>query len=488
MSHMPQAYSESPSLSRRLVADQRGVTAIITALGLVVLMGFAGAAIDVGAWLNAVRGLQSAADQGAYSAADAAGVTGCSSTTATTQATAIVAAHGYVNGVNGVVVNINCNSGNATFTVKVSQLQPMWFTHLFLTNPPTASASATAQLASQVSDMCILALDGLHYDYTGAQYAAGVDADAADLNGNVTLNVNCGIAVDSTNSQAFGVGGSATVSVTDVYLAGDDQGTPSGHGSLTTTHSMGAAPATGGTCYSGGDCLAHQIPVEDPYASTRSMATLANSPATGGTCVAGTPATLKKVKTTGSLNPGVYCGGLTLGPTSGSATITLSPGVYYIVGGLLDITANANVIAHGVTFVLTGNNSLAPGAGYAMLYVEANASLDLIAPTTGPTAGMAFWQDASAPFASNSSCGNGNAQNKIKGGANMKITGAIYFPNQSICYNGNSSTTLGAAGACTQLIARTLDFTGNSSIRGDTTSCGGTGITAISTPTPKLIN
>jgi Flp pilus assembly protein TadG len=490
MAHMREASSASPRLIRRLHRDERGVTAIVTALGLVVLMGFAGLAVDVGAWLAALRGLQSAADQGAYSAAGAAGQNGCSSTTATSQATAIVAAHGYINGQSGVTVAISCNSSNSTFKVTVSQLQPMWFTHLFLSTAPTASASATAQLAGQVSDMCILALDGLHYDYSGGQYAAGVDPDAADLTGNVSLDVNCGIAVDSSNTQAFGVGGSAVVSVTDVYLVGDDQGTPSGHGSLTTKNAAYSSPVNGKSCYSGGACLANQIPVEDPYSTTRTMSTLANSPVNGGSCTF-VPNPVKSVTNSGTtLNPGTYCGGLTLGSNGSghNVNITLTSGTYYIVGGTLTINASANVTANGVTFVLTGNNSLAPGAGYATVKINGGAALSLIAPTTGPTAGMALWQDAGAPFASNATCGNGNAQNKINGGSLQLITGAIYFPNQSVCYNGNSSTTLGAAGSCTQLIARTLDFTGNSKIRGDNTSCGGTGITAISIPTPKLIN
>src|SRR5437773_60978 len=76
-----------PRLASQLAADQRGVTALVTVLGLVVLLGFAGLAIDVGNWLNATRSVQSAADQGAYSAAAAASTNGCPNTTATTQAT-----------------------------------------------------------------------------------------------------------------------------------------------------------------------------------------------------------------------------------------------------------------------------------------------------------------------------------------------------------------------------------------------------------------
>ena len=50
-----------------------------------------------------------------------------------------------------------------------------------------------------------------------------------------------------------------------------------------------------------------------------------------------------------------------------------------------------------------------------------------------------FFQDRNAPYSSNTNCGNGNAQNKVNGGSGQLITGAIYFPNQSVCFTGNSS-------------------------------------------------
>ena len=108
--------------------------------------------------------------------------------------------------------------------------------------------------------------------------------------------------------------------------------------------------------------------------------------------------------------------------------------------------------------------------------------MNLSAPTSGPTGGMAFFQDRNAPFSANSNCGNGNAQNKINGGSGQLITGALYFPNQSVCFTGNSATT--GVGKCTQLIARTIDFTGNSDVR---LSCAGTGITPMSVLVPTLI-
>ena len=116
---------------RRLASDRSGVTAIVTGIGLTMLLGFAGAAVDVAYWLNATRGLQSAADQAAYSAAVAAGSSGCSGTTYAQQARAVAAARGYIDGQNATVA-VTCRSSDASFTVQIDQDQPLWFTHLFL--------------------------------------------------------------------------------------------------------------------------------------------------------------------------------------------------------------------------------------------------------------------------------------------------------------------------------------------------------------------
>ncbi len=444
------------TFATRLAADRRGLTAVITGMALTALCGFAGTAVDVAVWLNAARGMQAAADQAAYSAAVAAGTSGCSAQAATDQATAIAAARGYTNGVKNTTVTITCSPAASTFTVKIAQVQPLWFTGLFLKRAPTAAAQATAQLAGQVSDLCVLALDGTNV----AAAQIGSDPDATYLTGNTTLNLHCGIAVDSSNLSSFSVGGSATVTATDVYLVGDDQGSPSGHGSLTTSPTAN-------------NILKYKPPVIDPYAG-RTIPTLY---ACDHTNYAQTNA-----NTTTTLNPGVYCGGITLG-SSGSGhnvTINLNPGVYYVVGGSLTINASANVTGTGVTFVLTGNTL--GQSSYATLKINGGAEVTLSAPTTGATGGMAFFQDRNAPFSSNATCGNGGAQNKINGGSSQLITGAIYFPNQSICFNGNSSTS--GAGQCTQIIGRTLDFTGNSDVK---LSCAGTGVSALSVLVPQLV-
>src|SRR5579863_7534529 len=169
-------------LTGRLAADRRGVTALITGLSLTLLFGFAGVATDIANWLNATRGMQAAADQAAFSAALAAGTNGCT-LGARLQARAVAAARGYQNNVNNTTVGVTCNSSASTFTIAITQKQPMWFANLFLSTAPTASAKATAQLASRVSDVCVLALDGTNV----AAAQIGSDTDITELGGNATL-------------------------------------------------------------------------------------------------------------------------------------------------------------------------------------------------------------------------------------------------------------------------------------------------------------
>jgi hypothetical protein len=88
----------------------------------------------------------------------------------------------------------------------------------------------------------------------------------------------------------------------------------------------------------------------------------------------------------------------------------------------------------------------------------------LTAPTTGSTAGLAFFQDRNAP--------QGSANN-FSGGTGQNITGAIYFPNEGISYTGSTSTS---GAKCTQLIALTLSFSGSSTFN---SNCTGTGVKSI---------
>jgi len=437
---------------RRLASDRSGVTAIVAGLGLTVLFGFAGAAVDVAYWLNATRGLQSAADQAAYSAAVAAGSSACSSTTYAQQARAVAAARGYIDGQNATVA-ITCRSSDATFRVQIDQGQPLWFTRLFLSSAPQATASATSQAAAKASDLCVLALAGTNVD----EGVIGTDTSAFWLNGNASAALHCGVAVDSSDNASLSTGGTAALSATGLYLVGDMQGSPSGSSTIATTPTAN-------------NILKSQIAVADPYAGRMIPAYTS--------C---TSYAMTTRSSSGTINPGVFCGGLTIGGNAPS-NLVLAPGTYFIVGGNLEFSSKVTATSTGgVTFVLTGDAAHPTGSAT----INGNANVTLSAPTTGPTGGMLFFQDRNAQFTAGggtSSCGSGASQNKINGGSGQLLTGALYFPNQSLCYGGNSSTS--GAGKCTQIIARQISFTGSSDVK---LSCAGTGVEPITVTSPQVI-
>ncbi|MEO0493647.1 MAG: Tad domain-containing protein [Actinomycetota bacterium] len=115
---------------RRRTLRDRGYAAIMTALVLVPLMGFAGFAVDVGAWYARASELSRAAD-----AASLAGVVwqpdfGRAETAAREEA----ARNGFTHGVDGIEVNVS-NTGNNELRVEIIDTSvDMYFAGLFLDN------------------------------------------------------------------------------------------------------------------------------------------------------------------------------------------------------------------------------------------------------------------------------------------------------------------------------------------------------------------
>src|SRR5439155_10845839 len=101
--------------------------------------------------------------------------------------------------------------------------------------------------------------------------------------------------------------------------------------------------------------------------------------------------------------------------------------------------------------------------------ISGGAVMNITAPTSGTTKGIALYQDRNAPTTGSDSLGGGSSQN---------INGAIYFPNQTVTYAGNSSS------ACTQLVAWKMKFTGNASFNN---TCSAYGTAAIGPSSIKVV-
>ena len=416
---LPALYRSSCLTLTRLRRDRHGIIAIATGLTLTALVGFAGLAVDVGAWHVTQRRMQDAADDAAFSAAVAAHAGG----TPIASAKGITASAGFIDGQNGVTVVVNnpptqgryAGNGNG-WEVVITQPQERWFASLYLSSPPVASARAVAHSQAGNSPYCVLALN---QSGTGVKVSGSA---AVSLSG-------CSMQVNSTGRSALNVGGNSqlyadTVSVTGDYVVGSSA-------QLLTTDPIDGPGAE---------------PIPDPYANVQ-------IPSYSG-CDGGNHTV---VSATVTLQPGVYCDGLKVNST---AVVTLSPGIYIIDRGSFSVAGGAVVSGTGVTIVLTSSTS----SNYATVTVNGGSTVNLTAsaPST-PTAGLVFYEDRRAPS---------SATATLNGGSGQSYSGALYFPSTSLTYSGNSG-----ASACTQVVAGAIVYTGNTTT---SSNCTNTGVATIS--------
>jgi hypothetical protein len=371
--------------------------------------------------------MQAAADAGALGAA--AALQAGDATGYVAEAKAAVAANGFTDGAAGVTVTVNKppSTGNfkgnaSTVEVVIQQPQTAVFSSLFLASAPIVSTRAVA-LQGKTGNDCVLALD------TGA---------SASTFGNGTTNVNlvgCSLAVNSNSSSALNLVGGATVTADAASIVGGY--VDSGNATITTTHGITTGAAA----------------VADPYAN------VAIPPFSGCNSLS-----LQPHATTSVSGGAVFCNGVSL---NAGMTLNLSDGIYFIDRGSLTVNGGATLNVSNATVVLTSSS----GSNYATVDVHGGATINATAPSTGATAGLAFFQDRNAP--------KGGANN-FSGGTTQNIEGALYFPNQIVNFAGGTQTGHG----CLQIVADEVDFKGNANLE---THCTGTGVAAIGGSSSKLV-
>jgi len=419
MNRNPQAEPRFLAVLPSLRADQRGVIAILAALALTLLMGFAGLAIDVGYWQSIHRQMQAVADQAAYSAANYA--TQHAASAAATVAKGVSAAAGFIDGQKGVTVTVNnppasggYASDNNAWEVIVRQAQPMWLASLFLSSGPTLTGRSVAlEDAVNPATACIIALN------TSASPALQIDNNA-----NLS-SPTCGIASNSTSADGLSVGNNATVAG-PVNVVG--QWSIGGQANMT-----------------GSPRIENGNPVPDPYSSLTLPATMPACTTQSGTFGNNSSATL---------NPGYFCGGLTF---ANNDTITLSAGTYYVKNGL-SIGNNATIDATaGVTVVITDNSALT---------LSNNSVFKIYAPSVSssstPYPGMALMDLNTSP-----------QTHTFQNNTTLDIKGAMYFPHHKLVFSNNAD--LNSVG-CTQVVADTIEMSENVNVG---SSCAGVGITPV---------
>ncbi|MCE9508433.1 MAG: hypothetical protein K8R48_09025 [Alphaproteobacteria bacterium] len=414
--------------ARRYFCSDAGSIVPIVALLLPLIIGFAGVGVDISSWMMSKRRLQAAADAGALAGAWEMTKGG---TVSDAEAAALKEAinNGYDSSLTGTLTTtVTTSNGVSTVKTDIHQTVNVWFSSVFIDRAVYADTSASAETV-RAGGYCALAL-------------STTASSAISGGGSTSVNSpNCGLAANSSSVTSVTLSGSTTMHVGAVNLVGS------------------FAPNSGFTYAS---MHTHTAPIPDPYADLTVPAS---------SCSAGAMSHPAFYNSSATLNPGTFCGGIRV--TGGNTLITLNPGVYVMDGGDFEMSSGG-ITGTDVTIILT--NSGAPSYGeYGNVHLTGNSSVYLKAPTTGPYAGVAIYQDRRT---------NTGDVNHITGTAGVEIDGAIYTPSSPLTFGGNGRVLSGSTALCTQLIAQTVQFQGNPAMDNN---CAGSGTRDIGIPSAKLV-
>lgn len=232
------------------------------------------------------------------------------------------------------------------------------------------------------------------------------DSDSLSIQGTADINSkNCSVQVNSISNRALYANGNSTLKANQINVHGNF---------LSSGTNFTPQPSVGVPRFA--DPLAAKFATDytDAWAAA---GTLKSAPSGGGTS---------------TITPGKFPGF----SINNGGRLTMSPGVYFIIGGTLNIKSGGEVIAPGgVTIVFTENNVASPVANSAAkLTVQAGGHLSIKAPSSGRFAGIAV---ASHPNVRPGT--QKNTANNIQGGGALDLTGIMYFPKQILYVTGAGS-------------------------------------------------
>lgn len=394
----------------RLENRRKGQVVIFLAISTVAIFSCLAISLDGGAITSERRHVQASADSAALAAAcklyyDYWVYSGVDPSGAQDAARAAAAKNGYVHDGTTCIVDVENppKSGNyagkagyvkVTITYNVTR----GFSSLFGSDNIPVIATATAIGAPIAADVGILVLDPSV-------------KDAFSVGAPVTV-LGTPIVVNSSNSEGSiaNAGGNATAPEFDFV------------GNYTTMGgSFSPTPLTGK--------LGMQDPLQYlPVPDTSTMTKQSN----------------KQVKLSQGdtvLQPGVYKGGINV---SGTANVTLMPGIYYMDTGGFTFSGQGSLIGNGVMIYNAPGNGNSNG-----ISVTGQGTVNISGMTSGIYQGMTFWQDRTS-----------TVTGTISGNAGSSMTGTFYFAGAQLNVSGNG----GQINMGSQYISNTLALSGNGSI------------------------
>ncbi|MEZ5872615.1 MAG: Tad domain-containing protein [Nitratireductor sp.] len=143
-----------------------------------------------------------------------------------------------------------------------------------------------------------------------------------------------------------------------------------------------------------------------------------------------------------TLNPGVYCGGLSIGS---GAQVTFSPGLYIIKNGAFKTTGSSHLEGEGVSFYFTGDDIAVNFSG--------GTTFHLVAMETGDMAGFIFFFDPNSDMTKSS---------EFSGNSNTYFEGLMYFGNRDLRINGSGEVNTGSP--FSSIVANTITLNGSATL------------------------
>jgi hypothetical protein len=395
---------------REVLSDRTGSAAVLTAVLLPVFVGGLGLGTEVGYWYFNQRKLQNAADVAAY-AGGVALRAGDSASSIADAASEAAGETGFIGSRGAITTEWPPVSGGYVGDAEAVEV-------VVAENLPRLFTAIFLDGDVPVFGRAVARL-------TAGQQTCVLALDD-DAPGAVTfigstsaILIGCNVHANSLAADAVLVSGSATVQTPCLSASGRVSVTDG----LTLT-----------------ECVApyeHANQAPDPYADLPVPSAITAPCKAQNSFGGGAGATY-------NITEGRYCGGMDI-----RRTVNMAPGVYVVDGGTLSVNSTASVSGSGVTFYLTNG---------ATLSMNGTADVHLTAPNAGTYSGVLVFVDRDDAY----------SDYTINGDSDSAVNGAIYARNGHIRMNGGST----AGGGCTQVVARTIEFSGNAGIGVDCTAAG----------------
>jgi Flp pilus assembly protein TadG len=351
-----------PISFRQFLANRSGSLALTAALALPAVVFGAGTAVDISRWYNLKAVAQAAADSAALATVREVALAGTDDRRLSAAATQMAKAKLGEAGANAIIAAV-ATPQQGLLKVNISLSSASSFGKMLGITKAEIAVTATARLMG-AQKICLLALEPKKTKTFESSKAAKVTAP------------ECSFFINSRNTTAISVRDSAKMTAQSICSSGGVEGT-----------SMNFSPMPKLDC----------PPVADPLAS--------RPPPPAGGCDYN-----DRVIDAGTvvLRPGVYCNGIRV---TKKAVAKLEPGIYVIRGNKLTIDGDATIEGVDVGFYFQDNN--------AQFDFAPNTTISLAAPTSGPMAGILFFEDRNVPV---------DAFHKILSNNAHTLLGTIYLP------------------------------------------------------------